>query len=497
MVAAMPLTLRQRRPGLILFLSGLNLILLQFLVMHEFTSLIMGSELVILFVLVAYFLGYSIGYFLSDRVSDRFIVGFSLVTLATHMTFPFGPRAAFTWLAVTVSPAAALGGILGFGFALVAGYYSLFLPKFIRVQGAASLARLYGLELAGAITGIALVGLLIQRPPGLLAAAYIGILAAIVLLVIGRDRWAPAAAVAAAAFYSIALAPLNAWSTEYYFRQFRGQPDARVIETVYSPYTKIDVVQSDGRPQLYLNGNLNYGSWALQHFNFFLAALPARLRPDGDVLILGSGSLSSVAWVAPRARSVTTVELDAEMARVGQTHFKELNRVAETRNWRLVIDDGKHFLSNSPDQYDVIIVDIPTPAYIQTALLHTREFYALARAHLRPGGVLSVALSDYFSPEGQTSRRVLAGIAAVFPQYYVVNSMRLAGRSFALAGDRLEFDRDRIAAEIRAYDDRDSLTVLTPEEAEPVIGDAAPLSAHDLGLVLKLSWWRLRAVYFR
>ena len=62
---------------------------------------------------------------------------------------------------------------------------------------------------------------------------------------------------------------------------------------------------------------------------------------------------------------------------------------------RIVIDDGRSFLERSPDQYDVIAIDPPPPVQAAgSSLLYSKEFYAIAKAHLRAGGILQQWLPD-------------------------------------------------------------------------------------------------------
>jgi predicted membrane-bound spermidine synthase len=43
--------------------------------------------------------------------------------------------------------------------------------------------------------------------------------------------------------------------------------------------------------------------------------------------------------------------------------------------------------------FDLIIMDIPSPLSIQEAILHTKEFYKLAKLRLTEKGVIAVKLS--------------------------------------------------------------------------------------------------------
>src|SRR5947209_756937 len=76
------------RAGLILALGGCNLVLIQWIMVRELTALLMGTELVALFVTSSAFLGYSVGYWLSSRLSDRMLRFAAAITLPLHLTLP-------------------------------------------------------------------------------------------------------------------------------------------------------------------------------------------------------------------------------------------------------------------------------------------------------------------------------------------------------------------------------------------------------------------------
>jgi spermidine synthase len=57
------------------------------------------------------------------------------------------------------------------------------------------------------------------------------------------------------------------------------------------------------------------------------------------------------------------------------------------------IDDGRRFLERSTEKFDVITIDPPPPVNAPTtSLLYSREFYAVIKNHLRPGGIVQVWL---------------------------------------------------------------------------------------------------------
>jgi spermidine synthase len=100
----------------------------------------------------------------------------------------------------------------------------------------------------------------------------------------------------------------------------------------------------------------------------------------------------------------------------------------------LHLADGKAFLAATDLRFDLIVVDLPSPLTLGEAYLHTREFYALCRARLRPGGVLAVQLSGGLGNPARTPARLIASLSAEFPDVVVVDS-ELADRAFAYASD--------------------------------------------------------------
>jgi predicted membrane-bound spermidine synthase len=107
-------------------------------------------------------------------------------------------------------------------------------------------------------------------------------------------------------------------------------------------------------------------------------------------------------------------EIDPEIIRVGREYF-DMNEP----NFKAVAQDGRYFLVNSPEKYDVIAVDAYRPPYIPFHLT-TREFFAEARAHLTENGVVAINVgrtrTDWSLVE------VLAStLKAEFPNVYLVD----------------------------------------------------------------------------
>ena len=461
---------------------------------REVTALLRGTELVILLVTLAYFAGYSVGYGAAGRLSFPQVRSLSLAAWGVHLTLPFS----FRYLG------GALAGWEGGAFLVVlfltafalSSFYSVLLPRFIdeASDSERSLARSYGSELAGAIAGVALL-YVVARSPWATAVVYQAALALLVVL-IWRRALVGALAVAAVSVYALAFPALDARSLSFSYASIQGIDSPQVLSSVNTFYQRVDILRSGtGRRYIYLSGRMNYGSNALVRFNAALSELPARLLKPRRALIVGSGSMASVWSVSPHAGHVTTVELDPAVVEGSRTYLADVNHLDRVTNWNLVINDAKTFLGSTPESFDLIVMDVPAPTTIQLGLLHSIEFYRMARARLAPGGVISVSLSGIFDQDRGTPSTVASALLKVFPQV-VVYTADDAGRSFALAGDALGFTMDdlqRTAAEIGTPE----LDIYDQDEIEEIAGKSPALSADDMRPVVAGSWKRLKNLFVR
>lgn len=111
-------------------------------------------------------------------------------------------------------------------------------------------------------------------------------------------------------------------------------------------------------------------------------------QPDRALVVafgMGTTFRSLLSWNI----DTTAVELVPSVpALFGHFHQNAVQALASPRA-HVVIDDGRRFLDRSTELYDVITIDPPPPAEAAaSSLLYSTEFYATARARLRPDGVL-------------------------------------------------------------------------------------------------------------
>jgi spermidine synthase len=147
-----------------------------------------------------------------------------------------------------------------------------------------------------------------------------------------------------------------------------------------------------------------------------LGHLPMLLHPDPrDVFVLGLGTgVSAAAMARYPVRSIEIVDIEAA-AREATTAFAAENReILSDPRVRLSVADGRNALLSRRRSYDVILSD-PSDVWVAgVGSLLTREFYALARARLRPHGVMVQWFHMHSLPPEQL-KLLVATFQSVFP----------------------------------------------------------------------------------
>ena len=106
--------------------------------------------------------------------------------------------------------------------------------------------------------------------------------------------------------------------------------------------------------------------------------------------------------------SVTSVELDPD--RRGAS-ARNISASSDEPNFHLVNQDGRIFLKNSKDKYDIILIDAYRGPFVPFHLL-TKEFYQIVKDHLADGGVVA----QNVEPTTMLFDSAVKTIHAVFPQ---------------------------------------------------------------------------------
>jgi SAM-dependent methyltransferase len=361
-------------------------------------------------VLVASFLGFGTGCFLAGRKPSisRALLLLLVLTGLIRLPWPvlkqFGPQRVTSVLAglpgfmifrhADVTLSWGLVGNLAFAVgwtAIIFFLIALILVPFgqLTASGMARLGRplrAYSLNVAGSLVGILAytATTAIHLPP---ITWFVPV--ALALTLFERSRGARAGALALTIALALAFIPgatpgeKEIWSS-YQKLQLIGNDLIRVNNIGYQAMRQM------GR----LVGDDPLPADRIDRFN-----MPYALqRPAGRVLIVGAGSGNDVATaIKARATSVTAVEIDPVIQGLGRALHPQ--QPYSDPRVRVVIDDARHFLRTTRDQFDVIVfshLDSHTvlSSYTNVQLdnyIYTVEAFQEARTRLAPDGLLYVS----------------------------------------------------------------------------------------------------------
>jgi hypothetical protein len=150
-------------------------------------------------------------------------------------------------------------------------------------------------------------------------------------------------------------------------------------------------------------------------------------------------------------------------------HFREVNgNVAGDPRARLIVDDGRNFLLTTDRSWDVITSEPMPPVFAGVSSLYSREYYALARRRLNPGGILVQWLPFHLMTPSEAAS-ILRTVQEVFPETTLwVHS--LTGIIVARRDTPVEIDTVRLRALWDRPGLRRDLARLGVPGVEPFVG---------------------------
>jgi len=356
------------------------------------------------------------------------------------------------------------------GSLFLTGFFAAILP---RLSTHETFSRCYVLELIGAILALATIAVC-QNWYGLLILFWIFLTTAICLAF--KSPILKVAAVVLSTGMSAAYPALDKFATEKYYAHYWQYKLPEVLETCYSPYQRIDIIRDTTGKVLLLDGLTYFDSNELSWFNYYMAKLPATLiRSTGSrkALVFGSGSFSSTRMLRECGFDVTTVELDQDVARLGLKHFAK-----SEDGTNLVIDDARRFITTQPEQtYDIVVLDIPAPHHIQTALLYTPGFFRQVKRCLKPEGVMTVSnCGSQFND--LVSLPITAGVTETFGDVMAVTG-NSADTTTLYASTKLPFDEKLIRDRLN-NDEKQGYLIFNDARLRNLTQEIKPNSEDDL-----------------
>jgi spermidine synthase len=303
-----------------------------------------------------------------------------------------------------------------------------------RRDGADGIGRIYVADTVGSIAGGILFSFVLV--PWFDHFALLCFPAALNLLLAGTLAWhfrqrlllVSAVIVAAGLLVHVALIDADEVTTAV---QHWGQ------HTVYranSPYGRLVVTEDLGQLTFFENGVPVITTHTIEQVEETVHYAMSQ-RPDARKVLLVSGGVTGTAREIlryPAVTEVTYVELDPQIVEAGQRFLAE--NLADPRI-KIVATDGRRFVRQTAERFDVVIIAVPDPSTSQLNRFYTAEFFAEVKRALAPGGVLAFGLGRYENYVSPELAQMLASAHRTLRESFANVRMIPGGRVFFLASD--------------------------------------------------------------
>jgi spermidine synthase len=185
----------------------------------------------------------------------------------------------------------------------------------------------------------------------------------------------------------------------------------------------------------------------LGHMTTLIPKTPKRVLVIG----CGAGVTAGAVSIDPYLQSETIAEIEPLVPQVVSKYFAEHNfSVVSNPKVHVQLDDARHYLLTTKEKFDAVTSDPLDPWVKGAAMLYTREFFDVVKAHLNPGGVVTLFVQLYESNTAAVKSEIATFMEA-FPNGVVWgNTQEGRGYDLVLMGtvEPLQINVDEIQAKL-------------------------------------------------
>jgi len=190
--------------------------------------------------------------------------------------------------------------------------------------------------------------------------------------------------------------------------QMDATPGSHIVQTGWNAYSRIDCVE--GLPNSFARLYIDSDAWTgirgwdgnlanVQDMKWSYRALPFRLTPNAETLIIGpGGGPDVVAALASGSKKVTAVEMNPLMLKFVRSYGARAGNLYDRPDVETVLSEGRNFISRTDRKFDIILLGfVDSWASVASGglslsenYLYTAEAMRAYYDHLKPDGILVV-----------------------------------------------------------------------------------------------------------
>ncbi len=210
----------------------------------------------------------------------------------------------------------------------------------------------------------------------------------------------------------------NVWYSELHnFNSGLTLKINRVVESTQSEFQRIDIIENnDFGKLLVLYGSLMCCDRDNNAYNEMITHVPLFSHPSPkEVLIIGGGDCGALTEVLkhPEVKRCTMCEIDKMVVEVSKRHFPRLTAGLSDPRANVVYQDGKKFIEDGREKFDIILLDLSDPVG-PAADLFQKSFHQSVYDHLNADGIMvAQSESPYYNQE--TVRDIYKNLREIFP----------------------------------------------------------------------------------
>ncbi len=191
----------------------------------------------------------------------------------------------------------------------------------------------------------------------------------------------------------------------------------KIVESTTSEFQRIDVLETkDFGKMLVLYGSLMVCDNDNNAYNEMLAHVPMFVHPaPKEVLIIGGGDCGTLTEILkhPTVTRCTMCEIDKQVVEVSKRHFPRLTKGLSDSRANLIFSDGKKFINETTELFDIILLDLSDPIG-PAADLFQKEFHQRVYDRLTDDGIMVAQTeSPFYNKETVTA--LYQNLRQIFP----------------------------------------------------------------------------------